>query len=161
MKRLLAGAVALFVIAACGQAPDDSAVETMSSGIDLHYMDKSVKPGDDFFAYVNGTWLEQTEIPADRSNYGGFSILRDEAQENVRNIIEESANGDFAKGSDEQKVGDLYRSYLDWDKRNARGMEPLQAELIPLLDDPLVVRTVLGILESRLGIEYVGRPLWP
>ena len=129
MKRLLAGAVALFVIAACGQAPDDSAVETMSSGIDLHYMDKSVKPGDDFFAYVNGTWLEQTEIPADRSNYGGFSILRDEAQENVRNIIEESANGDFAKGSDEQKVGDLYKSFLDWDTRNARGLEPLQPEL--------------------------------
>ncbi len=56
-------------------------------------------------------------------------MLRDEAQESVRTIIEESASGDFAKGTDEQKVGDLYKSYLDWDARNARGMKPLQPEL--------------------------------
>jgi len=88
-----------------------------------------VKPGDDFFSYVNGVWLQETEIPADRSRYGGFAILRDESQANVKTIVEESASGDFAKGSDEQKVGDLYKSYLDWDTRNTRGIEPLQPEL--------------------------------
>jgi len=132
MKKLIIGAAALLGLAACGQAPDDSAsaaTQAATSGIDLQYMDTTVKPGDDFFAYVNGVWLEETEIPEDRSNYGGFSILRDEAQENVRAIIEESASGDFANGSDEQKVGDLYKSYLDWDTRNARGTEPLQPEL--------------------------------
>jgi len=131
MKRLVVGAAALLVVVACGQADKQAAVVPveLASGIDTHYMDTTVKPGDDFFAYVNGVWLEETEIPADRSTYGGFAILRDEAQDNVRIIIDESASGDFAKGTDEQKVGDLYKSFLDWDTRNALGVSPLQPEL--------------------------------
>ncbi len=132
MNKLILGAAALLMVAACGKANDDTAAAlpaAVTSGIDLQYMDTSVKPGDDFFAYVNGTWLRDTEIPADRSSYGGFAVISDEAQENVRAIIEESASGDFVKGTDEQKVGDLYKSYLDWDARNARGIRPLQPEL--------------------------------
>ena len=68
-------------------------------------------------------------MPADKARYGLFDMLRDESQEAVKAIIEKSATGDFAKGTDEQKVGDLYSSFLDWDTRNARGMEPLQPEL--------------------------------
>ena len=131
MKKLFFSAAALVFIAACGQTTDESVVSAMpvASGIDVQYMDTTVKPGDDFFSYVNGVWLQETEIPADRSRYGGFAILRDESQANVKTIVEESASGDFAKGSDEQKVGDLYKSYLDWDTRNTRGIEPLQPEL--------------------------------
>ena len=99
------------------------------SGIDTAGMDTTVNPGDDFFSYVNGTWIAQTEMPADKSRYGAFDMLRDESQEAVKAIIEESANGDFPKGTDEQKVGDLYKSFLDWETRDARAMEPLQAEL--------------------------------
>ena len=127
------GAAALLVVAGCGRTDDAAAVDPaeapLISGIDVQYMDKSVNPGDDFFTYVNGIWLQETEIPADRSTFGGFSVLVDESQANVRAIVEESASGDFAAGTDEQKVGDLYRSYLDWGTRNARGVEPLQAEL--------------------------------
>jgi len=131
VKKLFFSAAALVFIAACGQTTDESVVSAMpvASGIDVQYMDTTVKPGDDFFSYVNGVWLQETEIPADRSRYGGFAILRDESQANVKTIVEESASGDFAKGSDEQKVGDLYKSYLDWDTRNTRGIEPLQPEL--------------------------------
>jgi putative endopeptidase len=133
---MLLGAAALF-LAACGQEAttepaDQSATdqpEALVSGIDLEAMDTSVRPGDDFFAYVNGTWIEETEMPADKSRYGVFDKLRDESQEAVRAIIEESAGGDFPPGSDEQKVGDLYKSFLDWETRNARGIEPLQPEL--------------------------------
>ena len=136
MKKILIGATAL-LLAACGQdtttqpadKPSTEAPAAQVSGIDLSAMDTSVRPGDDFFAYVNGKWVERTEMPADRSRYGTFDELRDESQEAVKAIIEESANGDFPKGSDEQKVGDLYRSFLDWDTRNARGLEPLQPEL--------------------------------
>lgn len=124
MNKLILGATALLLISACGPEP-----ATLGSGIDTQYMDTSTKPGDDFFRYMNGEWLDETEIPADKSNYGGFIILADEAQENIKAIIEESATGDFAKGSDEQKVGDLYKSYLDLEARNARGLEPLQPEL--------------------------------
>ena len=96
-------------------------------------MDTSVRPGEDFFAYVNGTWVKTTDMPADKSRYGLFDMLRDESQENVKAIIEKSASGDFAKGTDEQKVGDLYNSFLDWEARDARGIEPLQPELEMLI----------------------------
>ena len=110
-------------LAACGQKEATEAVAELEkpliSGISTEHMDKSIRPGDDFFMFMNGAWIEATEIPADKSNYGGFGILRDESTENVKAIIEESATGDFAKGTDEQKVGDLYKSYMDLDTRNA------------------------------------------
>ena len=131
------GAAALLIIAACGQKAEQPAAEApaadepiaLISGIDVSGMDTSVRPGDDFFAYVNGTWVAETEMPADKARYGLFHILSDESQENVKAIIEKSASGDFAKGTDEQKVGDMYNSFLDWDTRNARGTEPLQPQL--------------------------------
>ena len=133
MKHKLLGAIVLMAVAACGQEQTtDTVVDAAAlpvSGITLENMDTSVRPGDDFFSFVNGKWLAETEIPADRSTYGGFGILRDEAQEDVRAIIEESATGDFAKGTDEQKVGDLYKSYLDMETRNEKGLTPLRAEL--------------------------------
>ena len=132
MNRLLIGAAALVALAACTKEP---AIQTaaeepaaLKSGIDISQLDQSIKPGDDFFAYVNGKWAAATEMPADKSRYGSFDILRDEAEEDVRAIVEMSASGDFAKGSDEQKVGDLYKSYLDMETRNALGTDPLQPE---------------------------------
>ena len=130
MRKLIIGAAALAVLAACSQqAPEEAATEAepLVSGLALENMDKTVRPGDDFFMYMNGAWIDQTEIPADKASYGGFSVLADEAQENLKVIIEEAATGDFEKGTDEQKVGDLYNSYLDMDTRNARGVEPLAA----------------------------------
>jgi len=133
VKKLIISAAALLVIAACGQETQGPAVEeapkALVSGIDAAGMDTSVRPGDDFFAYMNGTWIKNTEMPADKARYGVFDQLRDESQDAVKAIIEQSATGDFAKGTDEQKVGDLYNSFLDWETRNAKGLEPLQAEL--------------------------------
>jgi putative endopeptidase len=138
VRKLILGAAALCALAACGQEGDTPVIAEMSTGVGeqplesglvLENMDKSVDPGDDFFMYMNGAWLDQTEIPADKASYGGFTILNDEAQEHVKAIIEESASGDFPEGSDEQKVGDLYESYMDWEARNARGLEPLEPEL--------------------------------
>jgi putative endopeptidase len=134
VKKLFIGAVAL-LLAACGQdAANDTAAakedaEAPISGIDITTMDTSVRPGDDFFAYVNGTWVANAEMPADKSRYGVFDELNDTSQEAVKAIIETAATGDFPMGSDEQKVGDLYKSFLDWDTRDARGVEPLQQEL--------------------------------
>ena len=123
----------MVALTACGQqqAPETGAMgaAAQDSGIALENMDTGVRPGDDFFAYVNGKWIAETEIPPDKASYGGFGILADEAQEDVKTIIERSASGDFAKGTDEQKVGDLYKSYLDMETRNAKGMEPLEPEL--------------------------------
>lgn len=101
---------------------------TLSSGVLTEFMDTQVKPGDDFAAYVNGTWVKNTEIPADKSSYGIGYILHEESEDNVKKIIEGSASGDFEKGSDEQKVGDLYKSYMDTETRDKLGASPLQKD---------------------------------
>jgi putative endopeptidase len=135
VKKTIAGAAALFLLAGCGQqsTPEpEAAAEAaaqLGSGIDLSHIDPNTSPGDDFFAHVNGKWVDEFEIPADKSNYGTFTKLSDAAEEDVKAIVEMSATGDFAKGTDEQKVGDLYKSYLDTETRNARGIAPLQPEL--------------------------------
>ena len=133
VNKVLSGAAALAILAACGQdqgtVADSTVAAALHSGITIEYMDKSIRPGDDFFSYVNGVWVEETEIPKDRASYGGFTILREESQENVKAIIEESATGDFAKGTDEQKVGDLYKSFMDLETRNAKAAKPLRPEL--------------------------------
>lgn len=135
VKRKFLSAIAMLALVACGQQQADqsettaAAPQALISGIDTQDMDKSVRPGNDFFMYMNGAWVAETEIPEDKASYSRFAYLNDEAQENVKVIIEESANGDFAKGTDEQKVGDLYKSFMDMETRNARGLEPLQPEL--------------------------------
>jgi putative endopeptidase len=133
LKLKIVGAAALLMLAACGQesATDvaQDARAALKSGIDMTHIDTSIKPGDDFYGYMNARWVEEFELPADKSNYGTFTMLRDKSQEDVKAIVDMAATGDFAKGTDEQKVGDLYKSYLDMDTRNARGIEPLQPEL--------------------------------
>ena len=95
------------------------------SGITFENMDKTVHPGDDFFEYVNGTWLKNTDIPADKSRFGSFNVLRDNAEADVRTIIEEASSSGASVGSSEQKVGDLYKSYMDMETRNALGISSL------------------------------------
>jgi putative endopeptidase len=130
---LVAAVATTLLLAACGQEPatEEAPIaepQALVSGVTREHMDPGVRPGDDFFSYVNGKWIAETEIPADRGSYGGFTLLHEESQEHVQAIIEESASGDFAHGTDEQKVGDLYKSYMDMDARNARGIEPLAGE---------------------------------
>ncbi|MGB5647390.1 M13 family metallopeptidase [Muriicola sp.] len=117
----------LLAIAACKQ--EEKEEKPLTSGILTEYMDTSVKPGDNFTQYVNGTWVKNTPIPDDKASYGVGYIVYEESEDNVKKIIEESASGDFAQGSDEQKVGDLYESYMNLEKRNSLGAAPLKAEL--------------------------------
>jgi putative endopeptidase len=135
VNKIVSGYVALgLVLCACGQNRDPSVAvgaasePELHSGLLLEHMNTQVKPGDDFNAYVNGQWIDTATIPADKAGYGIGTILNDQSQEHVKAIIELSAEGDFAKGSDEQKVGDLYHSYMDMEKRNARGVSPLRGE---------------------------------
>ncbi|HUR49181.1 MAG TPA: M13-type metalloendopeptidase [Acidimicrobiales bacterium] len=95
-----------------------------------HDFDPTIRPQDDLFGHVNGAWVAAVEIPEDRAVYGSFDILRDEAEENVRAIIEEAAASGGPAGSDMQKVGDLYSSFMDAEAIEARGAAPLQ----PLFD---------------------------
>jgi predicted metalloendopeptidase len=130
-------------------------------GIAMEYVDESVDPGDNFFEYVNGKWLEQTEIPADRSSYGSFNILRDESQADVRAIIEEAASQEAELGSNEQKIGDFYAAFMDTDAIEAAGLEPIQADIdrIQNVEDKAGVAALMG--DPAMGIRapmvpYVG-----
>lgn len=101
------------------------------AGIEPQYFDSSVKPQDDFFRYVNGTWLKTVEIPASEARWGSFSELRDRNWRNVREICEAAmAKGDQAKGP-ERMVGDFYASGMDEKAIDAAGIAPLK----PMLDE--------------------------
>lgn len=99
------------------------------SGIELEHISSTIDPSEDFYEYVNEGWLENTEIPADQSNYGSFSKLDDGVKEAIRNIIEEAAKQDAAEGSDAQKVGDFFKSYTNIELRNELGTKPAKALL--------------------------------
>lgn len=102
----------------------------LKSGIDKSNFDTSIRPQDDFYRYVNGTWLNKTEIPADKSNYGSFSALADQAEKDLRVIIEESASSKKnKKGTESQLVGDLYNSFMDTVAIEKAGLSPLKNEL--------------------------------
>src|SRR5207247_9616968 len=83
-------------------------------GIDVSGMDRSPRPQDNFCRFVNGAWVDKTQIPADMSSYSSIVILRDKSQTALKGIIEEAAAQKTApRGSNIQKVGDLYRSFMD------------------------------------------------
>ncbi len=107
----------------------------LSSGINQAQMDKTVKPTEDFYVYMNGTWLKEFEIPADKSSYGSFTKLYDESRINLRKIIEEAANAaDKPEGSSAQKVGDMYLSFMDSLAIEKQGINPIKKELAAIDD---------------------------
>ncbi|WP_273565983.1 M13 family metallopeptidase [Maribacter halichondriae] len=131
LVKLQVLALSILVTSFSTFAQEDAPVafeKELQSGIILENMDLSVKPGDNFTKYVNGKWMDNTEIPADKSSYGIGTILHEESEDKVKEIIEASASGKFEAGSDEQKVGDLYASYMNMDKRNEIGVVPLKSE---------------------------------
>lgn len=98
-------------------------------GLDLTAGDPSVQPGNDFFRYCNGHWLDTTEIPSDQRSWGTFVILAEKASQDQRVIIEETALAGGAPGSSQQRIAATYNAYLNTDAINARGLAPLQEDL--------------------------------
>ncbi|APG65779.1 endothelin-converting protein [Tenacibaculum todarodis] len=130
-KALFVSAIAAGMIAC---KSDQS--EEKSAGIILENMDTSVKPTDDFFRYVNGTWLDKTEIPADRTSWGGFGELRKKTDADVLDILNEAIEQrDFPKvkdangneiDSDQEKAVNYYETIMDTVARNEQGIEPIK-----------------------------------
>jgi putative endopeptidase len=122
------------LLAGCASATTEAtaprpAAAIGSFGVDLAGRDLNVSPGADFFRYANGTWMANTEIPADKTRWGTFDILREKSDADVRTIIEEVALAGGAPGSIQQKIADYYNSFLNQDVINAAGMAPVQAEI--------------------------------
>ena len=129
MNRIYCILLLAVIISITGCDTGSEKQKQLTSGILFENMDTTVRPGDNFQRYINGQWIRSTEIPADKSSYGVAYIVHEEAEENVKNIIEESSSGNFPEGSDEQKVGGLFNSFMNTALRNERGVNPLKEEL--------------------------------
>jgi len=98
-------------------------------GINLDLMDKSVKPGDDFFRYVNGSWFDKTEIPADRTRWGSFDELRQNTDKDALAILKDAASKKLDPKSDQAKAVNVYKTYMDTISRNKLGIKPIKSTL--------------------------------
>ncbi|WP_371287040.1 M13 family metallopeptidase [Mycobacterium sp. PS03-16] len=141
---------------------DAGTTATIKSGLDLSYVDPASRPQDDLFGHVNGRWLTEYEMPADRAADGAFRSLYDRAEEQIRDLITgaaaatsgtEAAASGAADGTDEQRIGDLYASFLDEETVNRVGVQPLLDELdmVDGADSPDALAAVLGVLQ-RTGV---------
>ena len=123
------------------------------SGIELQHVSKTITPGTNFYEYVNEGWLKSTEIPADRSNYGSFSVLEDETKAAIRTLIEAAAaDTSAAPGSDAQKVGDFYRSLTNLELREKLGMQPIQG----MLDEIAAVKSLEDLSKVAARLQRRG-----
>ena len=140
MKAIITSAVcsSLLLLSACSNS--DNAVtnyageqahkSVLVSGINKANMDTTIRPQDNFYRYINGGWMNRNIIPDDKTSIGSFYDLRDKADGDVKRIIEDlAATKDLAVGSDEQKVADLFRSFMNFEQRNADGIKPIQSML--------------------------------
>ncbi|WP_300672978.1 M13 family metallopeptidase [Soonwooa sp.] len=103
--------------------------QTQENGLDLSAMDKSVRPQDDFYNYVNGSWMKTAKIPADKPTWGSFNKLAEDTDNNSMTILNSLLKDKFADGSEGKKIQDLYATYMNMDKRNADGIKPIQTNL--------------------------------
>ncbi|MGC4933305.1 M13 family metallopeptidase [Gordonia sp. DT30] len=116
------------------------------SGLDLDWVDDAVRVEDDLFAHVNGKWLASHVIPEDRSVDGAFHVLRDRAEENVRDIITDAAESNAPSGTDAAKIGDLYGSFMDTEHIEALGIGPISGEL-----EKIAAISDVAELSARIG----------
>ena len=130
---LLLGSASLAMTAvACKNAGNEATTEAVAgsaSGINLAAMDKSVKPGDDFYAYANGTWMKTSEIPADRSSIGSFLITQQELEKRMDGLMADIGKSDAAAGTKERLLADYAKAYMDQAGMDARTLPALKADI--------------------------------
>lgn len=168
MNKTLVSSVALAVslaLTGCGGDPSPTAYDTattqtetaLSSGIEVDNLDRSVAPQQNFFRFVNGQWLERTEIPADRARWGSFDELREAAEQQVLTIIKELAATPQETNSAGQKIADLFRSYLDIDTIERLGLSPLESHFTAI--NALENHTDLTMLWGQWQTMRTGTPV--
>lgn len=175
MKKLLLSTAIFALLAACDQVgisasstelTANAAVQAPAQigtwGFDQTGMDLAYAPGDDFFRYANGHWLETTEIPADLSNFGMFTVLALEAEEQVQAIILDLSAQQADHGTIEQKVGDLYGSWMDTETVETLGLTPARPYLdeIAAADSHEAIRALFSSIDQQapLGIGIIPDP---
>ena len=152
LQRLLlaCAAIGTFALTSCDPAPEGTASVPAQPGIILANMDTTVNPRDDFYAYVNGNWERNTEIPADRTRWGGFSVLRKSTDADMLEIINDAIeSGRYAPDTDQAKALALYQGYLDTLARNEAALDPL----LPALEQIDAVKTLADLQAIMQDVE--------
>ncbi len=187
MPRKVGYVVTMLAVAACfthsiaaAEAAAPAQPSTVrGSGVDLRYVDDSVRPQDDVYRHLNGKWLETFRIPADKGAYGAFTLIDDETQEQLRGIVEglvagpakgksgapantgapatdASANAGAAADTDAKKVADLYASFMDEARVESLGLAPLQPAFGAI--DAITDKRELPALIARFNRTGAGAP---
>jgi putative endopeptidase len=130
-----------------------SIAQQKKPGINLDLMDKSVKPSDDFFKYVNGTWLKNTEIPADKTRWGSFDELRQRTDKDALSILADATKDPkYTATTDQGKAINMYKSVMDTVARNKKGIMPLK----PYLNKINTVKNMAGLQQLLIEMESIG-----
>jgi predicted metalloendopeptidase len=135
------------------------AADDLGSGIDTQFFDDGVRAQDDFYRHVNGKWLNETEIPADKGSYGSFVKLRDDTLEQLRTVIEGLPQSKDAADPDSRKIIDLYASFIDEPSLEALDLHPLAAELAAIV--AIESKSQIPGVIARFGRLGVGAPYQP
>ena len=147
---LIVGAVLIATVSCKENQADDTANQP---GLDLGYMDTSVSPKDDFYRYVNGVWIDSTEIPADQTVWGGFNKLRKDTDADVLAILDKAMKDEnLDPDSDQAKAVYVYQSMMDNESRNKAGYEPL----VPYLEKIENIKTLDELLEVSASLRTKG-----
>jgi putative endopeptidase len=165
MHRLILGAVCACFMVGCSQTsqvPAQSAAPAapaLLSGIDVQYIDDGVRAQDDFYKHVNGKWLASTEIPADEGGYNSFVKRIDDSQAQLRSLIEGLQTSGAAKDADQQKIADLYTSFMDEGALEGLGLRPLETEFATI--DAVKDRKEIAGLIAHFNQIGVSAPYTP
>jgi putative endopeptidase len=152
MKIRNSALAALVVVLSMGLFAAIAEEPVLKSGIDKSNFDSGVRPQDDLYRNVNGKWLSESTIPADRPVTGAFMDLRDRSEKQVLTIIEDAAK--TKDNADAQKISDLYHSFMDEAKANKLGLSPIQTEL----DSISAIKDKAGLIRELTSIQVVGVP---
>lgn len=164
LAAMLLGATALAGPIACkmpGGQTSAEAIQGTELGINVAAMDKTVEPGDDFYAYANGTWQKTTEIPADRSSIGGFFIAQQATEANLEALMKELLESEPEAGTDAARIKNFYTAYMDTAAIDAAGLKPAQADLdrFAAIQDVEDLSRVLGE-QVRADVDPLNSTDW-
>ncbi|WP_046757872.1 M13 family metallopeptidase [Kordia jejudonensis] len=166
LKLALCITASAFLFSCEGEKKEDTKTAEVAKvpGINLEYMDTSVSPKDDFYTYVNGKWMETTEIPEDRTSWGGFGVLRKKTDDDVLAILDEAGkSGKYASDSDQAKALMIYNTMLDTVARNKAGIAPIQPVLkaIAGIQNINDMQTILATMPIEVSAPFMGLSVFP
>lgn len=142
----------IIALTACNNPSEKPKEDNQQYGLNLKNMDKTVRPQDDFYNFVNGEWMKKTEIPADRGRWGSFDELRKKTDLNTLKILKEAQkNNQYKKGSDQRKAIDYFASIMDVESRNQAGLKPLETYLKKIEE----IKTIQDVEDFMITTEPI------